>query len=792
MRFGLQRRLAVGVAAAIALALSACSIKGYIPEGSYILTSNHIVTDKNAPKEERIPAAEMSKYIRQKPAMDIFNIRTWLYLQADTANHNLWNNLLRSIGTPPVILDSLSVIKSAENIGAYVASRGFFAVNEEFAIEHNDDKRTAKVTYKTSQREPYHIESISYRIEDDYIEKLLHSSDSLALIQPGDILDINALGSERARLAQQLRNDGFYDFAENNIEYAIDTTLGGHKAAVELIIKQHLQGRDSQGRAIYTNNPLYRIGNIRVLPDYNATEAATNPLYLASLDTLDYQGLEIIYNGEKPNIRPAVLRRLVRLRSGSMFNERRVSNTYENLMGINYIHSANILFSEQESSQMRPVTYIGEHWSDTAETTEGILDCEIRLAPAMRQSIKTDLEASTTSSYYGLSATLGYQNQNLFRGAEQIDMSFTFGYEFRRADSELSNRNSTELGGMVGITFPQFLFPVDIDPRGSVLNPQTRLEFSINHQDRRYYDRVLSNVSFGYSWSNRRRSNFVVRPFDVSMVKMNYVSEDFLDRLQNPYLRDSYTTQMMAGISGSYTRGTQNITYQSDYNTLRVGFATSGNLLAGVQHLLGAPTTDGHYTLFGIRYAQYVRTDITWAHSTALTDELTLAYRLFGGVIIPYGNSRNESLPADQLFYSGGVNSMRGWSVRTLGPGNSPEVSGGYPSQFGNLRLEAGAELRFPLGGIFNGAAFLDAGNVWYTSNIRGIPEGAAFDLSNPLQQIALNTGVGLRMNLNVLVLRLDWGIQLYDPGKPQGQRWVIAQPRFRNTALHFGIGYPF
>lgn len=786
-----MRHLAVGVAAAIALALSSCSIQGYLPEDSYILTGNHVVTDKNAPKEERIPASEMSKYIKQKPALDIFGIRTWLYLQADSTKRNLWNNLLRSVGTAPVILDSVSVAKSAENIGAYVASRGFFAVSEEFSIEYNHDKKTAKVTYKTEQREPYHIESIDYRVEDSYIEKLLHS-DSLALIHTGDILDINALGAERTRLTQLLRGDGFYDFSENNIEYAIDTTLGNHQAAVELIIKQHLQGRDDEGQPIYTNNPLYRIGQVRVLPNYNATEAATNPNYLRSLDTLDYQGLQIVYNGEKPNIRPAVLRRLIRLQSGSMYNEKRVNNTYENLMGINYIHSANILFSEQPESKMRAVTYVGEHWSDTAETTEGILDCEIRLAPAMRQSIKTDLEASSTSSYYGLSATLGYQNQNLFRGAEQVDMSFTFGYEFNRATAEHTPRNSTELGGMVGISFPNFLFPIDLDPRGVTFNPQTRLEFSINYQDRRYYDRVLSNVSWGYSWGNGRRSLFVLRPFDVSLVKMNYVSQEFLDRLQNPYLKDSYTTQMMAGISGSYSLGTQNITYQSDYNTLRVGFATSGNLLAGVQNMLGSPTTNGHHTLFGIRYAQYVRTDITWAQSTTIGDGLTFAYRLYGGAIIPYGNSRNESLPADQLFYSGGVNSMRGWSVRTLGPGNTPEVLGGYPSQFGNLRLEANAELRFPLGDNFNGAAFLDAGNVWYTSNLKGIPEGATLDMSNPLSQIALNTGVGLRLNLNVLVLRLDWGIQLYNPGKPQGQRWVIAQPRFRNTALHFGIGYPF
>jgi outer membrane protein assembly factor BamA len=249
---------------------------------------------------------------------------------------------------------------------------------------------------------------------------------------------------------------------------------------------------------------------------------------------------------------------------------------------------------------------------------------------------------------------------------------------------------------------------------------------------------------------------------------------------------------MMAGVSGAYSYGAQNITAQSDYTTFRAGFSTSGNLLSGIMSLVGTEKTDGHYTLFGIPYAQYVRGDVTWVESLSLSEKTTFVYRLYGGIIFPYGNSKNESLPADRLFYAGGVNSMRGWSVRTLGPGTSPEVNSGYPSQFGNLRLEANMELRFPLGGIFDGAAFLDAGNVWYTPNIKGIPEGSAFKFDTFAEQVALNTGIGLRLNLKVLVLRLDWGIQLHNPGMPEGERWVIAKPKIHNTALNFGIGYPF
>ncbi len=779
------------IAALLVLIVSSCSIRPYLGEGEYVLTQNKIESDRSTPRSERVTSEEVSKYIKQRPSMDLWNVRAWLYLNSDAEKKNLWHNLMRALGTPPVILDSTLTRRSAENMKAYVASRGFFAAEEEYSFRLNESKRTAEVTYTTIQGEPYRIRDVRYDIEDDYIAKLLQN-DTTSLIQRGDILDINKLGEERERLTTLLRDRGYYDFSENNISFKVDTTLGNYGASVELVLSKHLLGYNSSGEPILENNPLYRIGSIRVLPDYNAAEAATNPDYLLSLDTLSYEGMDIIYSGERPNIRPSVLRRLVRLQSGSMYNDQRVTTTYDNLMSVDYIHSANIIFTPEGRDKMRRVTYVGDHWSDTAETEEGILDCEIRLSPALRQSYKIELETSTTSTFYGVATTLGYQNRNLFRGAELVDMSFTFGYELLKVEDPSLNRNSTELGGMIGITFPQFLSPIDLDPAGKVHRPRTRLEFSINGQNRRYYNRVLSNVSFGYSWGDDKKSQFSLRPFDVSLVKMNYVSQSFLDRLQNPYLRDSYTTQMMAGISGSYAYGSQNINGLSDYMTFRAGFATSGNIISGVKKLVGAEKHDGHYTVFGIPYAQYLRGDVTWAQSVSIGEGSSLVYRLYGGLIFPYGNSRNESLPADRLFYAGGVNSMRGWTVRTLGPGSSAEVNSGYPSQFGNLRFEANVELRFPLGGIFNGAAFLDAGNVWYTPNIKGIPEGAEFKFGKALSDMALNTGVGLRLNLNVLVLRLDWGIQLHNPNKPAGERWVIAHPNIHNTALNFGIGYPF
>ena len=771
--------------------LGSCNIKGYLPEGAYMLTQNIVETDNTTPRSERITSSEINKYIRQRPSMDLWGVRAWIYCQADSVGAKWWDKLLRNVGAEPVILDTTQSRLSAANIEAYVASRGFFNAVEEYSFRLNPKNRTASVTYTTFQGEPYRVAKVENKIEDGFMAKVLAADTATSLIKPGGILDLEKLGAERSRVAQQLHDRGYYDFSMSDIEFQVDTTIGNHKGNVAMVINGRTKGYDKQGRPIKENYPLYRLGKIKVLPSYDATRAATDPDYFLSLDTLSYEGLDVIYTDGEPNLRPSMLRKFIRLQQGSLYSNARVNSTYDNLLGIEYIRSANILFSPT-SAPLTPVTLIGDHWSETAETTEGVLDCEIRLTPAQRQSYKVELEASTTSSFYGVATTVGYQNRNIFRGAELFDMSFTFGYEFLKVADPSFNRNSVELGGRVGITFPQFLFPGDFDPMGRIQDAKTRLEFSINDQNRRYYDRVLSNVTFGYNWSVGPMYHYSLRPFDVSLVKMNHVSQSFLDRLQNPYLKDSYTTQMMAGLSGTFHYGEQNITAKRDYVDLRANIGTSGNVISGIKKLLGSSKTDGHYTMFGIPYAQYIRTDLQWAQSIGVGEQSNFVYRLFGGIIYPYGNSRHESLPADRLFYAGGVNSMRGWSVRTIGPGSSPEVHSGYPSQFGNLRLEANAEFRFPIWSIFDGAVFMDAGNVWYTPDIHGVPEGAAFRFNSFIPQVALNTGFGLRLNLTVLVLRLDWGIQLHNPNKPEGERWVIAHPKWNNTALNFGIGYPF
>ena len=782
-----QRSLLGVVAMLVVFVLGGCNTTRNLPQGSYKLERNRIELDKSVPKEERITKQDISRYIVQKPATDLFGLRGWIYSKADTTSGEWWDKLLLNIGTAPVILDTTLTERSVERIESFMDWRGYFESDEAYSIRLDTARQRARVTYSVEQGEPYRIASLEYDFRDPFVGNII-MEDSASLLKVGNVLDMEALSQERVRIADRLRNMGYYNFSVDNIHFPVDTTIGNHLADVTMVVNQHTTGYNAQGMPVQENNALYRIGEINVFPDYDAQQAAIDPSYFDRVDTLHYEGLNILYHDEL-TIRPEVLRRVISIYPGYLYSEEEIKRTYDNLMSLSYFKSASVVFTPMESESRNVVTYIGDDDSgEVIETFEDYLSCSVRCTPTTRQGYTVELEASTTSSFYGLSTSLGYQNRNLFKGAELFEADFTFAYELLKVKT---SRNSFEVGGSVALNVPRFMAPFPVDRMQRALDPQTRFEASYNTQRRPYYHRSLLSGAFGYSWGGGEHSTYTFRPIDVSLVKMDYVSEEFLNRLQNPYLRNSYTSQMIAGISGAYLYDRQSGSRRNS-STFRLGWETSGNLLNGIDRLVGhRQEGEDFYRFLGIRYAQYVRIDASWARSVPVGEQSALAYRLYGGYGYSYGNGKNMSIPFDRLFYAGGINSMRGWPVRTLGPGSTPAPTDVlYPSQLGNMRLEANLELRFPMSNMVDGALFFDLGNIW---NVGGgnYEEESRFHFDSFYKQLGFNTGLGIRFDLNVTVLRLDWGIRLHDPNMPAGERW-IKNFQLKNTALNFGIGYPF
>ena len=784
--------------------LSSCNVTRRLQAGEYLLQKVVVEDDRTTPRKERIDAEELKRYIRQMPNKHFLgtDFYVWVYNLANPDKDNGWNNFKRKIGEEPVLLDLDLTRKSAENLQVYRNSRGFFSSKVECEVDTTYRAKRAKVTYRTKQNRPYRIDRISYDFRDRFIEPIIAADTANTLLHKGDIFDFAVLNKERERITTYLRERGYYNFSINNIEYLADTLAGDCTVGVSIVIKRNVTGYDDRGDAVSNNNIVYRIREINIIPDYDPVAEKRDSNYLMRFDTVNVRGLNVLYDrNARPNVRPNVLRSVIPLYPNYLYDVNAVRQTYDDLMALGYFKSAKIVFEELPNTISRTnfITYVDDigdyqHIDSLATryTQEGYLKCDINCTPALKQNFNIELEASTASSFYGVSATAGYQNMNIFRGIEQFDFSVTAGYEYMKAP-DAKRRNAMELGFSAGLWFPRFL-PFHVSSISSTNRPRTKLEVAYNYQDRPYYRRNLSSLSWTYSWKNKRHSTWTLRPIDINLVDVGYLDEEYANSLQNEYLKNSYRSQLICGLSASYyyNSSLRSNHTGSNFTSLRVNIGSAGNLVDGLEHLFSHPVSGSdHYEIFGIRYSQYVRMDVNVSRTLQFGRVTALAGRIFAGYGLPYGNS--DAMPFDRLFYSGGSNSMRGWAPRTLGPGSTPEPTEViYPSQLANMKLEANIEFRFPIWGIFQGATFLDAGNIWYTGVAASeTPPDSEFHFNSFYKQLGFNTGVGLRLDIKFAILRLDWGIQLHNPNKPVGERW-IHNFKWANTALNFGVGYPF
>lgn len=776
--------------------LTSCNVTRKFQQDEYLIQRVKIETDKETPRDERITSDEFKRYLRQRANKKLFglNLYVWIYNQANPEKENGWNNFKRRLGEAPMLLDMSQVERTNDNFKNYMDSRGFFASRSTFEVDTLRRPHRAYITFHTRQGRPYRISQLEYLFRDRSLEPLVLADTAASLIRVGEIFDIATLEAERERIATSLKQRGYYNFSVNNIEFLADTLKEPYRVGLKLVVKQQLSGYNERGEAMMEDNTIYTIDQINVFPQYDPSES--DSLRLERLDTIRYRGVNFIYEG-KPLIRPKVMREMIPMREDRHYNVDRITRTYDKLMSVGYFRGARIAFLERPDhiDILDSVTVVrGGNLPDTTyvrRIRNGFLQCNILCTPALKQSFKVELEGSITSSFYGLKATVGYQNRNIFRGAEALDLAFTMGYEYMRAP-DAKKRNATEFGISAGLSFPRFLLPFYTNNFRSLALPSTKVAVSVNFQDRPYYRRTLSNASWGYSWDHRRYSSFTLRPIDITIVNVAYLDSDFYNSLQNRYLQNSYRSQLISAMTFSYQYNNQRKNLGGNATSLRINAEVAGNLLDGLEHLFSTPAAGkNYYELFGIRYSQYFRLDVNVSRKIMLGEKTAIAGRLFAGVGLAYGNA--EALPMDRLFYAGGSNSMRGWTPRTLGPGTTPLPKDMlYPTQLGDMRLEANIEFRFPIWGIFHGATFLDAGNIWFMrKNDAEYSPDAVFHFRDFYKGLGFNTGIGIRLDIKFAVLRLDWGIRLHSPNEPAGERW-IHNFRWDNTALNFGVGYPF
>ncbi len=747
--------------------------------------------------DERITSYELMSYVRQKPNKRLLgtNFYVWAYNLANPDKDNSWNRFKRKVGQAPIYYDNELAERSAQNLNAYLNSQGYYSSETSFEVDTTQHRKRAIVRYNVEQGEPYIIETHNYQFRDTMIQALILRDTSKSLIKVGAPFNATTLNGERERIASNLRQSGYYNFSTNNVEFLADTLMGDKRVALTTIVKKHLSGYDEQGAPIMKDNTRFIVGNVNIAPNFDPTVIMTDTAYLSKIDTLFYRGMNIVYEGEQPNVRSKVLRQASPIFPNTYYNSSLVDATYKNLISIGYFKSARVIFAESDgkTSTSDTLQYAPLRRADTLVTGSPIsyLNCNILCTPALTQSVKLEIEGSTTTSFYGLSATAGYQNRNTFRGAEAFNIALTTGYEFYKSDDATMNR-ATEVGLTTGLSFPRFILPYFGSYFPRTVQPRSNLEISASYQDRPYYSRALFGTSWDYSWRSRNGySSYTLRPIDINLIDMFALDDSFYESLNNDYLELSFQTQLVAGLSFSYAYNSQIKNISSNSTTFRYNFESSGNLIDLLERNFDTPSDGDTYHIFGIPYAQYLRTDFSISRKIMLGEVTAIAARWYSGVGYAYGNS--VTLPFDRLFYVGGSNSMRGWSPRTLGPGSTLDESDSsdYPNKVGDIKLEANVELRFPIWANLHGATFLDLGNVWYMKgNSTDDPEGI-FYFDNFYKQLGFNTGLGLRLDITFAVLRFDWGVQLHNPNLPADERW-IKKFNWDYTSFNFGVGYPF
>ena len=744
-----------GVVLAVLLMLDSCSIMRYVPQDQTLLNRSRIKVDVS----EVVPD-DLSGYLQQRPNtrfIGLWRFKLNAYNLSDNDSTRWRNRWLRKIGEPPVIYDAALTERSRELLQHAMCNKGYLkAVVDTVTHTH---KRKTNVVYKVTANRPYVVGT--YRISlPDTLAMHFVQYDSVNALLPGMRFDIEQLQAERERVTALLRRRGYFNFYKELMTFVADTTVGGHRVDVLLTVQpQYLN--DSAKDMIFRRKMVDRI-NIYCYEDKGSIQP---------LDSVESNGYFIFYNHHKRTFRPRMLIDKTSIDPARRYNERDVERTYANLNKLAAVRYVDISFVEKAGD---------------------LLDSRIYVTPGKKHAYSVGLEGTNTAGDFGVGLNGDYANKNMFRGAEVFKIGVEGSYEMM---GKLGSVHSAwSAGGHMSLNFPSVLFPATQQFRKRS-GGSTDVAVRYNYQRRPQYKRHIANASMSYRWQ-RQRTGFVFDLVDISYIHLPWVDEVFRQQYMSPSssIRYSYEDHfiMHAGLTVSYTNRRPNQQIGGFYNMIG-SLRTAGNLLYGVSRAFRqTPDNDGGYKIFGIRYAQYCKLEGDFSYNIVPSQKFAQVFHVAFGVAVPYLNA--TVIPYEERFFSGGSGSMRGWSVRSLGPGTYKNKANhiDYMTQSGDVKLELNLEARFRLIWKLYGAAFMDIGNIWTIKDYKEQP-GGQFKWNTFYKQLGCDYGLGLRLDFSYFVLRFDMGIKLYDPGyETRSERWRTDLTWRDDVAFHFNVGYPF
>lgn len=770
------RILSISAVLLSVLAMNSCRPTKHITDGEHLLANVKFDCDNSS-----IDYEELETTLRQKPnrkTLSVFRFHLMVYNIAKTGKERKWKEKIADVvGEAPVIYDEFATEKTLENIKSYLAAQSYY--DAKVSVERKEKRKKISLTYKIETGEPFVLSKINYDIIDPKVLELVLLDTVNALMHTNGKFNTDDLQDERERLARMLKSNGYYYFSINNIHFYADTTGNPYETELTVAIRKSF---DEENIANLTPFKSQVIRNIYIYADFDPKLSISDTEnYNAQLDTISVDGYNIIYR-EKLKIKPSVLLQSCFVKRGDRYNIQNVEKTHSHLSNLKQFKLINIKLSASN-----------DVFLDTQK--EKFLDLHIYLTPLTKQSYTLELEGNNTSGNVGMAGVISYNNKNLLRGAQLFNIKGSLAFQTLTLESEDTRQtffNTLEYGGEMKLNIPKLMIPFYENYEFvKNHNPKTRISTSFSYQQRPDYTRTIGNASFGYYFKGGKNNHLThyFNPIELYLVKIFDFNPEFQQQIENLYIRYSYEDQLMSVISYDLMFNNQNINKSKSFSYFWLNLETSGNIPNLIYKTTNQEQIDGAYQFIGVEFAQFVKADLDYRYYQVFNENQSLVYRGFFGIGLPYGNSL-RGLPFVKKYFIGGANDIRAWRVRTIGPGS---YNGTNYDQIADMKMMFNLEYRFKLISFIEGALFLDAGNIWaIDENDNRV--GALFAWDRFYREIALGTGFGTRFDFSFFIIRFDFGVPLYDPVYPEGERWLGTFNTFElsDFTFNFGIGYPF
>ncbi len=746
-----------------AVFVASCSNTKYLPAGEqlYIGGEVKVKDDSLNRKKRKALESELEGLIRPKPNTSILGLRPklWFYnIAGKPKKEKGFRNWVKNkLGEPPVLASRLDIPYNVDVLQNHLENLGYFR-----AITEGDStskRRRVKAHYTAMPGIQYKIREVSFPTDSGKLASMIRDEQEGTLLQPGRSYSLDRIKQERERIDARLKEKGFYYFSPDYLIARVDSTVGTNQVDILLDVK-----RETPARA----KTEYFINDIFIYPNYSLNQERRQS---RQEQIKEYKGFKVI--DRRNTIKPQVFERTMFFKPGDIYNR-----TDHNL-------SLNRLVN------LGTFKFVKNQFRDT-DSADNQLDVYYYLTPNKKKSIRVELLGKTNSANYrGTELSVNWLNRNTFRGAEQLKISAFGGFEVQIAGNN-QGYNVYRWGVNGDLLFPRFITPFNINS-SSAFVPKTKINLGYENQRRiKLYTLNTFKGSFGYIWKENINKEHELNVTEITYVNSNNVTQEYMDKVRDlPTLSRVIEKQLIFGPTYYFTFTNTTQTRKTNTFYYRGGLDLSATVT-------GLFSKKDSAEIFGVPYSEYAKMEHDFRHYLRLNEKNRIASRIFIGAGLPYGNSRE--LPYIKQFFSGGTNSIRAFRARAVGPGSfkdeTPQNSF-IPDYSGDIKLELNTELRSKLFSIVEGAIFVDAGNVWLKNKANDRP-GAEIS-KDFLSELAVGTGVGLRLDLSFLILRGDLAMPIRKPYLPKTERWVFDQIdlgskqwRRDNLVFNLAIGYPF